>query len=42
VYIAVATPFGTRVEELTLVGTRAEIRAEAARGALDLAVRTTL
>jgi len=38
VFIAVATPGGTRVEALSLTGTRAQIRAEATRTALEIAV----
>lgn len=38
VYVAVSTPGGTRVEALSLTGTRAEIRAEATRAALAIAV----
>ncbi|MET0736058.1 MAG: CinA family protein [Microbacterium sp.] len=38
VHVAVATPMGTRVESLLLAGTRDEIRSEAARRALELAV----
>lgn len=38
VFIAVATPVGTRVEGLTLEGTRAQIRAEATRSAVALAL----
>ena len=40
VYIAVATPAGMRVEALSLAGTRAQIRAEAARAALAIALET--
>ncbi len=36
VYVAVSTPEGTRVEALSLAGTRAEIRAEATRAALAI------
>ncbi len=39
VYIAVATPAGTRVEALSLAGTRAQIRAEATRAALAIALK---
>ena len=38
VYVAVSAPGGTRVEALSLTGTRAEIRAEATRAALAIAV----
>ncbi|GAA2005663.1 CinA family protein [Microbacterium ulmi] len=38
VHIAVATPLGTRVESLELAGTRDEIRTEAVRRALRLAL----
>lgn len=38
VYIAVATPAGTRIEALSLTGTRVQIRAEASRAALALAL----
>ncbi len=38
VFVAVATPDGTRVEALSLTGSRARIRAEATRAALDLAL----
>ena len=41
VYVAVSTPEATHVEPLSLGGTRAQIRAEAARMALALAVRAT-
>ncbi len=41
VYIAVATPVGTRIEQLALTGTRAQIRAEASRAALSLALDAT-
>lgn len=40
VYVAVATPDRTRVEELSLTGSRAEIRAEATRRALEIARET--
>ena len=42
VFIAVATPSGTDVKALSLPGTRAQIRAAAARSALSLAVDMTL
>lgn len=38
VFIAVATPAGTRVERLSLAGSRARIRADASRAAVDLAL----
>jgi nicotinamide-nucleotide amidase len=38
VHIGVATPLGTRVESLVLTGTREQIRAEAARQAIRLAL----
>jgi nicotinamide-nucleotide amidase len=41
VHIAVATPAGTRVETLSLGGTRGQIRAEATRRALAMAVDAT-
>jgi nicotinamide-nucleotide amidase len=41
VYIAVATPSGTRIEALSLTGTRAQIRAESSRAALALALDAT-
>ena len=40
VYIAVATPSETRVEALTLAGTRAQIRSEATRSALQIALES--
>ena len=40
VYIAVATPTGTRVEALRLAGTRAQIRSEATRSALEIALES--
>ncbi|MET0781589.1 MAG: CinA family protein [Microbacterium sp.] len=40
VYIAVVTPTGTRVEALRLTGTRAQIRAEATRSALAIALES--
>lgn len=42
VYIAVAGPKGTRVEALSLRGTRAQIRAEATRSALACALEIAL
>lgn len=39
VYVAVATPIETRVEALTLAGSRTQIRVEATRSALALALR---
>lgn len=39
VYVAVATPVETRVEALSLAGSRTQIRTEAAREALELALR---
>ena len=42
VYIAVATPAGVRVESLALAGTRAQIRSEATRSALAIALETTV
>ncbi len=41
VHIAVATPAGVRVESLTLSGTREQIRSEATRSALAIAVDAT-
>lgn len=41
VYVAVATPEGTRVEALTLDGTRAQIRGDATAAALALALECT-
>ena len=41
VHIAVATPAGTRDETLSLAGTRGQIRAEATRSALAMAVDAT-
>ncbi len=41
VFVAVATPAGTHVEELLLSGSRAQIRAAASRSALALALHAT-